>query len=196
MKNTDWNLRYEKQDTPWDKGAPVPALEEIVQDNIIHPGMKVLVPGCGRGHDALLLAQHGCEVVGADISPLALAEARMLANGHSQLLYVEADIFEASILSEKYDAVWEHTCFCAIQPNQRENYVVSMHRLLNKGGLLAGVFFTDTGIPLNEGPPFETSIIELHQYFSDHFKLLWERAPASYYEGREKCEWLMLWEAY
>jgi thiopurine S-methyltransferase len=38
----------------------------------------VLVPGCGRGHEARLLADLGFEGIGLDFSAEAIARARQL----------------------------------------------------------------------------------------------------------------------
>jgi 2-polyprenyl-3-methyl-5-hydroxy-6-metoxy-1,4-benzoquinol methylase len=43
------------------------------------PGMRVLDIACGEGRNSVWLAKLGCEVVGVDISPLALNKARKLA---------------------------------------------------------------------------------------------------------------------
>ncbi|MFZ4766515.1 MAG: methyltransferase domain-containing protein, partial [Roseimicrobium sp.] len=74
----DWNACYERRETPWDKGLPTPVLSEVAAR---HPGIfcgRVLVPGCGTGHDARWLAEQNCEVTGADIAPLAIERARVL----------------------------------------------------------------------------------------------------------------------
>ena len=42
------------------------------------PPGEVLVPGCGRGHEAALLAELGFEAIGLDLSGEALQEARRL----------------------------------------------------------------------------------------------------------------------
>jgi methylase of polypeptide subunit release factors len=46
----------------------------------IAPG-RTLEIGCGTGINAIYLAQHGFEVVGVDISPLAIENARGMARG-------------------------------------------------------------------------------------------------------------------
>ena len=47
----DWDARYEQEDTPWDKGAPAPAIAKLVDEAVFPEGGKIFVPGCGTGHD-------------------------------------------------------------------------------------------------------------------------------------------------
>ena len=50
-RDLEWQRRYEQDDTPWDKGAPAPALVTFLREKQI--AGRVLVPGCGRGHEAV-----------------------------------------------------------------------------------------------------------------------------------------------
>src|SRR6266536_984559 len=55
---------------------------------------RVAVPGCGRGHDARLLARRGYHVWGFDFAPAAIALARDLAGREGvEVEYEERDIF-------------------------------------------------------------------------------------------------------
>ena len=52
MSETDWEKRYTEKDTPWDKGEPAPGLVDWLKSQNLDPDIRVLVPGCGCGHDA------------------------------------------------------------------------------------------------------------------------------------------------
>jgi SAM-dependent methyltransferase len=94
----------------------------------------VLVPGCGRGHEAALLALLGFEVIGLDFSSEAIREARRLHGEHAHLRWLQADLFDADALSGaglasgSLRGVLEHTCFCAIDPSQRAHYRSTVDR--------------------------------------------------------------------
>ena len=195
MENSipDWNQRYVDKDTPWDKGAPSPALLEVIASGELPARSEVLVPGCGYGHDVPALADAGCKVTGLDISELALASAS-LANGASGASYLLGDFFDPGLADAKrYDVIWEHTCFCAITPQQRDHYVDAAHHLLKPNGLLIGVFFAFAQDPEGDGPPFKTNIKTIENHFEKRFTLEWGRLPKDYYPGREGEEWLMCW---
>ena len=62
--DTDWNERYRTEDTPWDKGKPAPGLVDWLAKRQMSPNNRVLVPGCGKGHDAAAWADaQGCDGV-------------------------------------------------------------------------------------------------------------------------------------
>ena len=191
----DWNQDYAVGRTPWDKGAPSPALIEVIGSGELASGSEVLVPGCGYGHDVGALAKAGCRVTGLDISQLALKEAKKLnrADGAS---YVLADFFDPTLSeSKRYDVIWEHTCFCAITPDQRGRYVDVAHRLLKPDGVLIGVFFAFAHDPEGDGPPYKTNIETIERHFEKCFTLEWGRLPLNHYPTREGEEWLMCWRA-
>src|SRR6478609_4291828 len=71
---TDWQHHYETGDTPWNKGGPSPPLVQWLAGHRLHG--RVLVPGCGHGHDLVPLAASGADsVTGLDIAPGAVVAA-------------------------------------------------------------------------------------------------------------------------
>jgi SAM-dependent methyltransferase len=193
----DWENAYQRNDTPWDKGAPSPGLVELLQKSP-WPG-RVLVPGCGTGHDVRALAAvPGIHPLGLDISPSALERARAYpATGTEE--YALGDLFALpDTLRGGFDAVWEHTCFCAIPRACRPEYVQAVHSALRPGGHLYAIFFLDPGMEDPEaGPPFDVGIPELDALFIDSgaFDLLEEWPPGSAYPGREGREWMRMLRA-
>jgi len=186
---TDWEAQYQKGETPWDKGAPSPALVDFLAGEPVKG--RVLVPGCGLGHDVRALAAQGAEVVGLDIAPSAIEAARripVVANERFEL----GDLFALPAeLRGAFDWVWEHTCFCAIDPAMRPAYVDAVHGALTRGGHLLAIFYLDPGNSSpGEGPPFEVSIAELDRLFLPRFELIREWLPAKAYPGREGREWM------
>ena len=76
MPRPPWNDRYASgEPLPWDTGTPDPVLVEMIESHAIVPG-RALEVGCGTGTNAIYLADHGFDVVGVDISPLAVDNAR------------------------------------------------------------------------------------------------------------------------
>ncbi len=189
----EWENRYQTRDTPWDKSGPHPLLAGWLAQEPVRG--RVLVPGSGFGYDVRALAATAAEVVGIDIAPSAIAAAQAVpAIGGER--YEVADLFAlAPELRGSFDWVWEHTCFCAIDPARREDYVAAVAGALRPGGQLLAVFYLDPGNARpDEGPPFETSLGELDRLFLPRFELLREGAPSRTYPGREGREWVrLLW---
>lgn len=188
---TDWESMYQTSETPWDKGAPCPGLIDFLAENAVTG--RVLVPGCGFGHDVRALAAGGAEVIGIDIAPSAVEAASKIPTTHHET-YELADLFALPPhLRGSFDWVWEHTCFCAIDPSLRSAYVEAVAGALKPGGHLLAIFYLDPGQSgPDEGPPFEVSIAELDRLFLPHFTLVREWLPERAYVGREGREWMRL----
>lgn len=195
---TDWDERWRAGDTPWEKGYAAPPLAEYLEagDTELHRARRVLVPGCGSGHDVRELARHGIGATGLDLSATAIGRARREAPAGRED-YVCGDLFAADWrIGREFDAVWEHTCFCAIDPSLRPAYAKAMADILSAGGHLVGVFYLTPWDPgeTGEGPPFAATREEIAELFSPWFDLRKERVPGRAYPGREGKEWLVVLE--
>ncbi len=188
---TFWQGLYDRREDGWELGQPAPPLAEYLQRNPPSKG-KVAVLGCGRGHDARLLARWGYQVWGFDFAPQAIGEARTLTRAESlDVVFEERDIFDlARDYRRFFDGVWEYTCFCAIAPARREEYVRLVREILRPEGWLLACFY-----PLREGtdgPPFPTSEAELRRLLAPHFTFVETWAPGSSVERRKGFEWMVL----
>lgn len=194
----DWESLYQQNHTPWDKGEAAPPLLDWLEAN---PGPRlgrVLVPGCGRGHDVrALAARDGSEeVVGLDLSPSAVALA-LVHPPVGRERYELGDLFDLGQAHlARYDWIWEHTCFCAIDPGRRLDYVVAVHAALRPHGSLLGVFYLD---PYDDehrpggGPPHGCTLEELSDLFESggRFRIEESFVPGRAYAGREGRERLV-----
>ena len=194
----DWNQKYAARDTPWEKGAPAPPLVEWLQTRQLLGG-NVLVPGCGYGHDARAIASADsmAKVIGLDISPLAIERADAFPKVGAES-YRLGDLFNLpEELLGKFDWAFEHTCFCAINPDRRSGYVRAIADSLAPRGFLLAIFYLNPWDPGDEppegGPPFPVSTAELDQLFGVAFDKVAEMNPRSAFPGREGREvvWLL-----
>lgn len=173
-----WDARYRNASTPWDLGEVAPPFVDFLASADAPPPGRLLVPGSGRGHDALYFARQGYNVRGVDIAPTAVSVANERAQSeglHDKALFEERDLLAMPAeFDGTFDYVVEHTCFCAIDPALRPAYVQAVHRLLKPGGLLIAIFFAH---PRAGGPPFRTDAAEVRRLFSPFFKIE-QLAPA------------------
>ena len=187
----DWNARYAEGDTPWDKGAAHPVLDD--ESICCALSGSVLVPGCGTGHDARALAKKGLKVTGLDISPLAIGRAEIYPST-GNIAYHLGDLFALpEEMRNSFEGIFEHTCFCAIEPAKRADYVSAVRSALKPGGRLLSVFFLD---PDNggDGPPHGCTRAEIVSLFLPFFRVLDERRQIPTFPEREGRELLMLLE--
>jgi len=53
-----WDARFQSGETPWDRGDASPQLAAWLAAGTLAP-CRILVPGCGSGHEVALLASAG-----------------------------------------------------------------------------------------------------------------------------------------
>lgn len=184
-----WQQRYEAGEDRWDKGAPAPPLLEFLENHRFSG--RVLVPGCGAGHDVRALAQAGAKVVGLDFAPAAISRARAFPCMAAEEYWL-GDFFEPPPDAlGTFDGIFEHTLFCAIPPARRPNYPPTCARWLRPGGSLLAIFYMNPGH--EDGPPWGCTRAELDDLFGPWFRLEKEAVPSRAYEGREGRELLRLY---
>ena len=186
---SDWEARYQSQDMPWEKGAPSPGLVDFLAAHPELPRGTVCVPGCGTGHDVRAWAGAGFDAYGFDLAPSAVR----IASEKTTAAGLRANFSLANFLTDEppqpFDWVFEHTLFCAIQPNERDSYVQAARRWLKPDGQYLAVNYL---IPDTDGPPFGTTREELIARFSPHFQLKQDWVPRSY-ENRTGLELTLWW---
>ena len=193
---TDWQSHYESGIIPWDRGGPAPALVKWLESHRLDG--RILVPGCGTGHDLAALAAGGArEVVGLDIAPGAVAAAGARIAGLPGVSVMEGDLFAfgRGAGREQFDGVFEHTCYCAIPPAMRDDYRDAVAAALRPGGLLLAIFYLEPwedGFDQNQGPPFRSEIPDLDRRFGADFELIESFVPDVSYPGREGRELMRL----
>ncbi len=161
QRRAEWESRYQAGTTGWDRGMHSPALDAWLASGTLTP-CRILVPGCGRGYEVVQLAQRGFEVTAVDIAPSAVQALRVaLAAAGLSAQVMEADIFQWQP-DGAFDAVYEQTCLCAIDPATRCEYAERLWTWLKPGGKLY-VLFMQTGQP--GGPPFHCELADMRALF-------------------------------
>ncbi len=169
-----WQQRFLSGQIPWDRGAAHPQLTQWLEQDQIKPGMALLVPGCGRGHELLHLARAGVKVLGLDYAPAAveLARTKLAAEDASGLARVEqADVllWQPGEALDAFDAVYEQTCLCALHPDHWRRYADQLHAWIKPGGRLFALLMQarrdSAGQGVLEGPPYHCDIQAVRALF-------------------------------
>ena len=174
-----WNERFRTHTTGWDRGAVHPQLLHWMQDGTLQP-CRILVPGSGAGHEVLHLAAAGFEVTALDYAEQAvnLLTQRLSASGLSATV-LQADVrrWEAP---QRFDAIWEQTCLCALYPDDWAAYAARLHQWLAPQGRLFALFMQSPQPSAQEGwiqgPPYHCDILAMRALFpSDRWA--WPKPP-------------------
>ncbi len=181
-----WSDIYRQETNPgWNLNEATEALKDMLP-RLKLPKSRILVLGCGEGHDAALFANYGHRVTAVDISPEAIRRGKEKYGHLSHIEFIEGDFFKLGPEFEKaFDIIFEHTCFCAINPTRRNELVKVWSHCLAEKGFLMGVFFA---MFKPHGPPFGASEWELRERTKKLYQyLFWGRwrqsAPRS--QGKE-----------
>ena len=156
-----WSDRYKTDSTGWDLGSISPPIKAYF-DQIEDKSVRILIPGCGNGHEAEYLFKNGfvnVHVIDLAEEPLKNLKSRIPSFPDAYLHL--GDFFEHE---GTYDFIVEQTMFCAIDPSLRQAYANKSHELLSKDSTLIGVLFSRD---FDGGPPYGGTKDEYQVYFRE-----------------------------
>jgi SAM-dependent methyltransferase len=160
-----FELSYLFRRTPWDTGITPPELVAFLDS---HPPGRALDLGCGTGTNAITMTKCGWQVVGIDISKLAIRRARKKARkaGLSIAFYQE-DVTQLEFLKEPFDLVLDIGCFHSLPAEARARYAAQLKRLVRPAGIYLLYAWLKVEEYSGENPPKES---EIHVLLSPNFE--------------------------
>src|SRR4030095_9863609 len=123
-------------------------------------------------------------LTGFAFTPAALAAARALARrDRVKVAFEPRDVFTLGRdLPNAFDGVWDYTCFCAIDPARRAEYVRSLAGPVRPGGGLLGNFFPQRAF--TAGPPYAVRSADVPRLLAPWFRVERARPPPRHTPGR------------
>jgi thiopurine S-methyltransferase len=163
MQPTFWHERWTLGQTAFHEGAPNRFLLRYL-DRLGPPG-AIFVPLCGKSFDLDALAQHGHDVTGCELVPLAVEEYFRERNvtpathhtptgpvyESGSLRIACGDVFAFESERAPFDAAFDRAALVALPPELRARYVAKLASLLRPG---APVLLVTMEHDLGSGPPF------------------------------------------
>jgi SAM-dependent methyltransferase len=166
----EWNRRYIDGDIPWDSGRPDVTLREVISSHDISP-CRALEFGCGTGSNILWLAQHGFEITGIDVSPIAIDMAQKRCKGQNATLAV-LDILTDEIPGAPFDFIFDRGCLHSFEkPDIKKQCAERVYGLLSDGGLWCSMIGSADGPEREVGPP-RVSALEIVEAVEEYFEIL------------------------
>ena len=118
--------------------------EGFIQRINLKPGMKVLDVACGTGNQSIPAARAGAEVIGLDLAPNLLEQARKRAAAENlKIEFIEGDAEKLPYDAARFDVVM--SMFGAMFAPRPEVVAAELLRVCRPGGLIAMGNWTPEG---------------------------------------------------
>ncbi len=167
-----WDEAYLNDSDRWTLNSPNPVFVQVLTDKKFYTqGNKILIAGAGKGHDAVAAAKFDLDVTSIDFSDEANKRAEEVAAAAGLTInFVNEDLFKiGERFNSHFDLVYEYVTICAVNPNRRDELLLSLHNSLSENGRLITVLF-----PIDSragGPPFSIELNEFYKLASKYFSL-------------------------
>ena len=121
----------------WDIGRPQRAFVDLLDAGLVRG--PVLDVGCGTGELSLFLARNGHEVLGIDLSPMAVRQARSKAAGRripARFLVLDAlDVSTLRSAGLSFRTVVDSAMLHVLGDRERDRFIDGLGDVLDSGGL-------------------------------------------------------------
>jgi len=174
----DWLDRWNAGRTGWHEANGNAGLKKHWPE--LGQGASVLVPLCGKSPDLLWLANKGYNVVGVEISEIAIraffsendlpfseeshADLKKFVARDASVELIEGDYFAFN--GNRFDALYDRGALVALPDAVRPRYVEHTKNLLKEDALrfIATLEYDQSIVA---GPPFSVPGAELEKYWDD-----------------------------
>ena len=185
MEKDFWLERWERQEIGFHQDEVNPYLREYWQELHSANGGAVFVPLCGKSRDMLWLREQGHDVLGVELSTIAV-HAFFEENGYPPQHAIDGkfdsctadgirilcgDFFDLSQDDlAQVSAVYDRASLVALPPEMRERYARHLVSILPPATQILLVTF-DYPQQEMQGPPFAVSVGEVESLYRDHAEI-------------------------
>ena len=167
---------------PWNLEDPPQLLVDLVESKQILPCEAVDL-GCGAGNYAVWFASKGFQMTGIDFSPKAIEMAQELSRKKGVTCRFIAEDLMGNLgrLHRSFDFAYDWEVLHHVFPEDREQYVLNVEKLLKPGGAYLSVCFSEEdpsfgGVGKVRKTPLGTELYfsseeELRELFTPHFQV-------------------------
>ena len=173
-----WERTYQSGELGWDLGGSTPIFDQWI--TTCKKPISICILGAGNGWDALNFASKGHMVTAIDFAESAITNMQIASEKNKIIMDIQKiDIFNLNQIYSKYfDVVLEYTCFCAIEPYRRREYLEIVQHILKPKGELVGLLFPIDKDPADGGPPFAIQLESTIELISEYFLLIKQEIPS------------------
>ena len=184
MEADFWHNRWERGEIGFHEGKANPLLVAYFKKLHLKNGCRVFIPLCGKTLDIAWLLAGGYQVVGAELSKLAIDElfqslclqptivqtgALMHYSANDIDIYV-GDIFDLTTQTlGKVHAIYDRAAIVALPAETRKHYAAHLMNITHSAPQLVIAYEYDQS--LMNGPPFSVSEVELQRHYGASYSL-------------------------
>lgn len=130
MRYKDWDSEYQRG-THWED-KPSKHISEFVK--YLKNGDKILDVGCGAGRNTIYLFEKGFNVVGTDISKIAISKAKDISKKKClSIIFKIERVEKTEFRDNSFDKIY---CEHVLQSTEFDKAVIELNRILKPGGIL------------------------------------------------------------
>ena len=167
---------------PWNLEDPPQLIVDLVESKQILPCEAVDL-GCGAGNYAVWFASKGFQMTGIDFSPKAIEMAQEISRKKGVTCRFIAEDLMGGLgrLHRSFDFAYDWEVLHHVFPEDREQYVLNVEKLLKPGGAYLSVCFSEEdpsfgGVGKVRKTPLGTALYfsseeELRELFTPHFQV-------------------------
>lgn len=185
MHLDDWLDRWKQKRIGFHESAVNSYLCRYLPEFNLTQGDTIFMPLCGKAHDIAWLAQQGYQIIGIEISEIAIESffsehqlqyqqfqsERFVLRKSGNISLIQGDYFDLQqedLLA--CNLVYDRASLIAINENNRDRYCSHMLSIIPPATdqLLITLDYDQTQM---SGPPFAVSEREVHQYYDSAYRV-------------------------
>lgn len=183
MRARFWHERWQQNQIGFHQDEINPYLQTYWPKLQVPEGAEVFVPLCGKSIDMLWLRTEGYQVLGVELSPIAVkdffAENNLEPTISPQGAFERWEVDGLQILLGDFfqltaqdlaacAAIYDRASLIALPPDMREQYAAHIKQIATKPTLLITLEYDQT---ITGGPPFSVTATEVQHYYADAYKI-------------------------
>ena len=208
MEPNYWHQRWDRGEIGFHASEVNPALVQRLDQLNLESGSRILVPLCGKTHDIGWLLAQDLDVVGVELSPIAVSE--LFEN-----LGVEPEIDDSGPLRRfsapnleiwngdffdltpealgLVDAVYDRAALVALPESMRQRYAAHLIALTHAAPQLLLTYEYDQA--QMAGPPFSVPEAEVHRLYDGAYRLtlLDRKLMPGKFKGKAEAATVVWW---
>lgn len=208
MDPNNWHERWDRKEIAFHADQVNRALVEYIDRLNLQSGSRIFVPLCGKTLDISWLLAQEFDVVGVELSPVAVSElfdslgvepeidetGSLVRCTAPNLEIWNGDFFELTAEDlGQVDAIYDRAALVALPEDMRRKYAAYLIEITKSAPQLLLTYEYDQN--LLDGPPFSVPEVEVHQLYDESYRLtLLEREPlAGKFKGKTEASSDVWW---